>query len=237
MNKIITEFKQSYFIKFYFLPISIIWLIGLVFLLTKGYNDSFLILNNCHSVWLDYPMLALTMLGDAGFLAVALIFILIKKQPYQLTLLLIALIASGVIAQLLKRNLFDDWHRPSYVFKEQVHTVANYLLYHRSFPSGHSTTVAAFLSMLAYFRREHKTEIIFYALLCPLIAYTRVYLGVHFLGDVILGILLGFTCSMLIIFLIKPFEIKIKPWLIILLRISSVIAAAIIWIGFLRKYL
>ncbi len=237
MNKLTTEFKQSYFLKFYLLPLLIVWVISLVFLFAKGYNDSFLILNSYHSVWLDYPMLLLTMLGDAGFMAVVLIFLLIKKQPFQLTLLLITLIASGILAQLLKHNIFDDWHRPLYLFKEQVHTVANYLLNHHSFPSGHSTTVAAVFTMLAYFRREHKIEIVFYAFVCPLIAYTRIYLGIHFLGDVVFGILLGFICSVLIIFFIKPFDIKLKNWVIFALRISSVIASVIILVAFFRKYL
>lgn len=231
------QFKQGYFIKFYLLPISMLWLTGLVFLFAKGYKNSFLILNSYHSAWLDYPMLVLTMFGNAGFMGFVLIFILIKKQPYQLTLLLIALIVSGILAQLLKDNAYDNWSRPPQVFKEQVHTVAKYILYYHSFPSGHSITVAAVFTMLAYFRREHKTEIIFYATLCPLIAYTRIYLGVHFLGDAIFGILLGFTCSFLILFLIKPFEIEVKSWLIKLLRITSIIAAVIILIDFFRQYI
>jgi len=231
------QFSQNNFLYFYFLPLFLIWLTGLLFLSIYGYNDSFLILNSYHADWLDIPMLVLTMLGDAGFMAVVLIFFLIKKQPYQLILLLVTLIVSGVSAQLLKHNLFGDWHRPPFEFKAQMHTVAKYLLYHNSFPSGHSTTVAAVFTMLAYFRREHKTEIVLYALLCPVIAYTRIYLGIHFLGDVVAGILLGFSCSLLIVFLIKPFEIQMKPWLILLLRVSSVIAAAIILILFFRKYL
>lgn len=237
MNKITTAFKQNNFLRFYFIPILIIWLIGLVFLFAKGYNYSFLLLNSYHSPWLDYPMLVLTMLGDAGFMAVVLIFLLIKKQPFQLLLLLIAIIVSGILAQLLKHNLFSEWHRPPYLFKEQVHTVANYMLYHFSFPSGHSTTVAAVFTLLAIFRKEHKAELLFYAVICPLIAYTRVYLGVHFLGDAVAGILLGFVCAILIASSIKAFEIKLKSGLIILLRMAAVIAAAIIFIAFFSKYL
>ena len=94
MKKILTQYSQDNFIRLYFIMIAIPWLAGLVFLLTKGYTQSFLILNSYHSAWLDYPMLILTMLGDAGFLAFLLIFLLIKKQPYQLTMLLMAIILS-----------------------------------------------------------------------------------------------------------------------------------------------
>jgi undecaprenyl-diphosphatase len=217
--------------------IAIPWLAGLVFLLTKGYTQSFLILNSYHSAWLDYPMLILTMLGDAGFLAFLLIFLLIKKQPYQLTMLLMAIILSGIIAQLFKNFVFSNWVRPPFLFKEQIHTVAHYLLYHRSFPSGHSTTVAAVFTLLAYFRKNYKSEVILYAFLCTLIAYTRVYLGVHFLGDALAGILLGICCSAILLILIRPFTLKLKPWLITLLRIVSVVAACFILVEFFMKYL
>ncbi len=237
MTKMTPHYKQYNFLGFYLLPISIIWLTGLVFLIAKGYNESFLILNSYHADWLDLPMLVLTMLGDAGFMAVALLFIFISKQPYRLSLFILAIIVSGVTVQLLKYNVFNDWHRPPYLFKEQVHTVANYLLYHHSFPSGHSTTVAAVFTMLAWFRREHKTEIIIYAFVCPVIAYTRIYLGIHFLGDVVAGMLFGFSCSMLIVFMIKPFELKLKPWLVVLLKVASVIAAIVILTAFFSKYL
>ena len=196
-----------------------------------------LTLNSINNSLLDIPMLVLTMFADAGFIATVLIFLLIKKQPYQLILFLIAIIVSGIIAQLFKNFVFNNWDRPSYLLKDQVHTVGNYILNHRSFPSGHSTTIAAIFTMLAYFRRQYKYEILIYAVLCPTIAYTRIYLGVHFLGDVVAGIALGFICSVLLIWLIKPFQLKSKPWVVISLKIASVIAAFIILFEFFKKYL
>lgn len=223
------------FLKFYILPLGFIWLLGLSFLMLKGYNESFLTLNNLNTAWLDFPMLILTLLGDAGFMAVLFIFILIKKQPYQLIMLLITIILSGLIVQLLKHNVFSDWHRPPFLFKKEVHTVGKYILNHFSFPSGHSTTVAAVFTMLAFFRQQHKTELLLYALLCPIVAYTRIYLGVHFLGDVVAGILLGFICSVIFVWLIKPFKVSPKPWLQISLKILAVIAAIIILVLFLKE--
>jgi undecaprenyl-diphosphatase len=223
------------FIRFFVFPLSIIWLCGLLFLLAKGYPQSFLLLNHIHFNWLDFPMLLLTMLGDAGFLSVLFIFLLIKKQPYQLIMLLITIIISGILAQLLKHNVFSEWHRPPYLMKDEVHTVGNYILNHFSFPSGHSTTVAAVFTMLAFFRQQHKSELLLYALLCPIVAYTRIYLGVHFLGDVVAGILLGFSCSIMLLFLVKPFNLNLKPVLITALKILAVIAAVLILYLFLNE--
>ena len=237
MNKITDILGNRNFTVYYLLPFFLIWSCGALFLMLNGYNLSFLKLNALHINWLDMPMMMLTMFADAGFISVLLIFLLIKKHPYQLIMLLIAIIVSGIAAQLLKHQVFDNWDRPPYLLKDQVHTVGKYVLNHRSFPSGHSTTIAAVFTMLAYFRRKYRWEIMIYAILCPAVAYTRIYLGVHFLGDVVAGLLLGFICSVLLMWLIKAFELKSKLWVIISLRISAVIAAAIILAEFFGKYL
>ncbi len=225
------------FFRFYFLPLLLFWLAGLFFLISKGYNNSFLILNGLNHTWLDIPMMAITMLADAGFIACLFIFIFIKKQPYQLIMLLITIIVSGIIAQLFKNFVFSDWHRPPYLFKEQIHTVGKYILNHHSFPSGHSTTISAVFTMLAYFRKEHKGEMLIYAILCPAIAYTRIYLGVHFLGDVIAGIVLGFLCSLILLILIKAFEIRLKKPIVIGFRLISATVAVLLLLSFFTKYL
>jgi undecaprenyl-diphosphatase len=237
MNKLFDIFRNRYFTAYYLVPLLLIWSLGALFLLLNGYEQSFLKLNVLHQNWLDLPMMMLTMFADAGFISVLLIFLLIKKHPYQLIMLLITVILSGIIAQLLKNFVFNDWDRPPYLLKEQVYTVGKYVLNHRSFPSGHSTTVAAIFTMLAYFRKQFRWEVLMYAIICPTIAFTRIYLGVHFLGDVVAGLALGLFCSVILLWLIKPFEIKSKPWLYITLKIASVVAAAIILAAFFGKYL
>ncbi|MFZ4400507.1 MAG: phosphatase PAP2 family protein [Bacteroidales bacterium] len=235
MNRMQSLFKHDDFFRLYILPLLIIWLIAFLFLLTNGYQNSFLILNSHFVVWLDYPMLLITMLGDAGFLAALLVFILIRKQPYQMSMLMLTLIVSGIAAQLFKNLVFSDWDRPPFIFS--VHTVANYKLYHRSFPSGHSCTVAAVFTMLAYFRREHKIEIFIYSLLCLIIAYSRIYLGVHFLGDALAGLTLGISISLLLLYFLPTYTFIIKPRIILLLEVTAVITAVIVLIGFFNKYL
>lgn len=237
MNKLFDIFRNRYFTAYFLMPLFLIWSGGIVFLMLHGYKQSFLNLNALHHNWLDLPMMMLTMFADAGFISVLLIFLLIKKQPYQLVMLLITIIVSGIIAQLFKNFVFSDWDRPPYLFKEEVHTIGKYVLNHRSFPSGHSTTVAAIFTMLAYFRKQFRWEVLMYAILCPTIAFTRIYLGVHFLGDVVAGLALGFLCSVILLWLINPFELKMKLWVKITMKIASVIAAAIILAAFFAKYL
>ena len=112
MQKFKPLFNQAHFVSYFIFPLFFIWLIGIVFLFSKGYTNSFLGLNSINNSLLDIPMLVLTMFADAGFIATVLIFLLIKKQPYQLILFLIAIIVSGIIAQLFKNFVFNNWDRP-----------------------------------------------------------------------------------------------------------------------------
>ena len=58
-----------------------------------------------------------------------------------------------------------------------------------SFPSGHSVTVFSLLPLLAeYIKRQKK----FWAASAFLVAFSRVYLGFHFLSDVVFGSFLGY---------------------------------------------
>lgn len=70
-----------------------------------------------------------------------------------------------------------------------------------SFPSGHAATSFALATVLAYFDR--KRRFLFYTI-AILIAYSRIYLGVHYFFDIIGGALLGFTIAKLVI----NYEIK-----------------------------
>ncbi|MEA4880438.1 MAG: LssY C-terminal domain-containing protein [Synergistaceae bacterium] len=67
-----------------------------------------------------------------------------------------------------------------------------------SFPSGHSTYAACFYGFLAYFllrqtqNRARQVDLIFFwGLTVAAVAFSRLYIGVHYLSDVLAGALLG----------------------------------------------
>lgn len=82
-----------------------------------------------------------------------------------------------------------------------------------SFPSGHAminTTVYTMLGIFAikYIRsKKIKISVVIMCIIMPLIiSFSRVYLGVHYAGDVLGGMLLGFAVTVFIYVLLKKEE-------------------------------
>jgi membrane-associated phospholipid phosphatase len=66
-----------------------------------------------------------------------------------------------------------------------------------SFPSGHSTTIFALATLLCIFAKDWRLKIV--CLLCAvLVGYSRLYLGQHFLGDVLMGSCIGIVTAVLV---------------------------------------
>jgi membrane-associated phospholipid phosphatase len=115
------------------------------------------------------------------------------RFQYALTAL-VAFLLSGLTAQLLKRLAFSGALRPKAFFDKSgqvLHWVDGVEVHlHNSFPSGHATTafsVFCLLSLLAV----RKGWGGFWFALALLAAYSRVYLGQHFFGDIFAGSLIG----------------------------------------------
>ena len=86
-----------------------------------------------------------------------------------------------------------------------------------SFPSGHAminTTVYTMLGIFAikYIRsKKIKISVVIMCIIMPLIiSFSRVYLGVHYAGDVLGGMLLGFAVTVFIYALLKKEEKNIS---------------------------
>lgn len=82
--------------------------------------------------------------------------------------------------------------------------LASFLETGSSFPSGHATNafaVATFFALLVYVHLPKgwgRTALIVMFIACAsLVAFGRIYLGVHYLSDVVAGALLGATCGYL----------------------------------------
>ncbi len=207
--------KRIFFEQKFFLTAFAIWILIAAAMLLAGdkiYWQQWF--NNYHFTAADYFFKYFTFLGD-GYVIVILCIIMVF---YQIRLSLFSLstfLVSGLFAQMLKRLIFEDVHRPVHVFKkigidlEQVLDVG--LVSNYSFPSGHTTSAfALFFSLSLILATKNRTLQLVFFLAALLVGISRIYLNQHFINDAITGSILGLVTTMLIYLVF----LKLKaPWL------------------------
>jgi len=157
--------------------------------------------------------ISMPIITNQNFLAIIGIFLIIylgyfreKKGKITLVILLFAAgMSDAICAQIIK-----PWVgriRPSHEFIEYIN-----LLVSKggkwSFPSNHAANSFAFATVLSYFYEKNK---IFLFSVASIIAFSRVYVGVHYPMDVFFGSLIGYTISWIILsiwVIIKMRELK-----------------------------
>jgi len=150
---------------------------------------------------LDFIMPMITKLGDVGaiWILITLVFLSRKKYMSMGIMLMIALIASTLVGSLVLKPLIAR-PRPFELNPDIVMLISLPTDY--SFPSGH--TSAAFASA-AVLLMNHKRFGIYALILGSLIAFSRMYLFVHYPTDVLAGILLGTAAGVLSVFFLKKY--------------------------------
>jgi undecaprenyl-diphosphatase len=130
----------------------------------------------------DTLFVALSHLGSYGFiwLTLAVLTVWLWRRPVVFPLVLIAYFTSAAVTDLIK--LAVDRGRP--VDHPLVREPTTY-----SFPSGHAATSFACAATLAPFAPRHAKPVLY--ALAAAIAYSRVYVGVHYPLDVLGGAALG----------------------------------------------
>ena len=94
--------------------------------------------------------------------------------------------------------------RPTYnpEIADLIHTVNGYRGGRYGFVSSHAANAATFVTFTALIFRNRYYSILL-SLLAFLTAYSRVYLGVHYVGDVLCGALIGVLVGMGVYFALK----------------------------------
>ena len=140
--------------------------------------------------WLNPAFEAVTWAGTFGgiFVAIALLLALRRgrRSLAPLVLVLTAICAADGIAWLLKRLIGRV--RPPLQLPD-IHALVS-LPTSGSFPSGHSTAAFAGATVLALALRRGPVTAALFALAAA-VAYSRLYLGVHFPLDALAGAALG----------------------------------------------
>lgn len=160
----------------------------------------YLINNNLANPFFDLIMPSLTNLGGfVSLLCICIIAILIckyyKKDQYLkiAKLCLFSLVLSGIIAACLKLAIHEP--RPytvlSHVRQLTIPSEPN------SFPSGHTSSSFSVVTVLASELWKYKKIVIVLIAFCILIAFSRIYCGMHYPLDVVVGAIVGIISGLI----------------------------------------
>lgn len=158
----------------------------------------FLALNELHSSWLDPVMVWVS--GNIIWIPLYVILLYhLFKLPRVHAVVAVLSIALGIalsdqLTSSLMKPMFER-ARPTWDTElgPLVHTVNNYRGGHFGFPSSHAAnTFCAAMLLNLILQRRWLPVLFFWA---ALVSYSRIYLGVHFPGDVTVGAILGMACG------------------------------------------
>jgi membrane-associated phospholipid phosphatase len=174
------------------------FLVGLIFLLVEGKAATFRLLNPFHYTMLDLFFIRFTYLGDGFFAAGVVLLLLLLRRWSQGIQVLTAFLLSALLAQILKNVFSLPRPREFFLPGEYMYFIPDVTLNgHASFPSGHSTSIFALATMLAIFEKDKRRNLLYLALALA-VGYSRIYLGQHFLPDVLMGSFLGVTTALFV---------------------------------------
>lgn len=140
-----------------------------------------------HNPVTDAVFPVLTALGEAGliWIAASLVLLCFKKTRMTGTLVLVTMLMTFVSGELILKNIICR-PRPCAAFPDFPMLIARPDSY--SFPSGHSASSFAAAVMLTLRQKKWGWVAL---VLAALIAFSRVFLFVHYPTDVLAGALLG----------------------------------------------
>lgn len=177
--------------KCYFSVLTLLFFWGCLLLLVYGKGESFILLNQYHTKWLNDFFILYTHVGDGFFTLCIVVFLFFYKKKKQALAILLSFLISGLLVQILKNLIISP--RPKLFFTSGQYsqfidgvTLSN----NSSFPSGHTASAFAIATVLAVIIQNKNWQLPI-LIVATLVGYSRIYLAQHFLTDVIVGAFLG----------------------------------------------
>lgn len=149
--------------------------------------------------FIDKLMIAVTLSGELGIIWIIISFFLFSRTKYTkeaimvlLAIALASILGEGIIKHIVKRK------RPfikNSIIKLMIPQPGTY-----SFPSGH--TASSFAAATVFIRTDMRLTYLI-VVIAILISFSRLYLRVHYLSDVIGGIVLGIFSGAIVVMIFK----------------------------------
>ncbi len=164
--------------------------------LIKLDKDLFSFLNNLYTPWLDQCMYYMTNTYFWIPLHVALLYLIVKVYGKRSWIIILGLILVIVATDQVTTGLMKPYFlrlRPTHdpELQDIVHTVNNYKGGLYGFASSHAANTFGVAMFLWLLLKPKYPWVVFLFLWATLVTYTRIYLGVHFPGDIVVGGLIG----------------------------------------------
>jgi membrane-associated phospholipid phosphatase len=183
----------------------VFWSILVILLVISGASlacfsakDIFFQLNTVHTLYLDTFFQNYTLLGDGVFSIAVFLILLLAERTALAMQVITGYLFSGIISQVLKRTIQAP--RPHAIISNAEYPYFIDGITHTgmtSFPSGHTTSVFVLATLLALNTRDKRISLI-YLITAIITGYSRIYLGQHFLADVVAGALIGVLSALVI---------------------------------------
>ncbi len=152
--------------------------------------------------------IGITEIGDiifvGGLIAALVLYFALRRKYAYLAGLLVSVVSAAATTLALK--VLIERARPDFAYQAYIESGF-------SFPSGHATVAMAFYGFCIFLVHRmvanalwRNLATLFLILLIVGIAFSRLYLGVHYLSDVLGGLVVGGVFALIGIALVKKFE-------------------------------
>ena len=172
---------------------------GILLIFPKA--DIHIAINQQHNGFFDIFFSWITHLGSGWMILILFILLLFIKYKFA-WVLLIANFFITLVVQILKKQVFTEALRPKAFFEGvyDLYLVPDVSIHSlHSFPSGHAATAFSVFFVLSLISPKQSWKFICFVL-GLLTAFSRVYISQHFLGDIVVGSIIGFVISFLTLF-------------------------------------
>ena len=194
----------------YFICLLLLFIPATFIYLNYTMAEGFYLLNPYHNDLITKFFIVLTLFGDGLFCIAVGLILFFFNQRYLSILVLSSYLLSGLIAQVLKYFIIEArpaiyLHDSNYKYFINAVTLHNY----HGFPSGHTASIFALVTILTLVLKLKSAGLLL-LFIAVLVGYSRIYLGEHFMIDVLCGAVIGIISAIACLYFFNDNNIFFK---------------------------